>query len=107
MNRAILQKVTASFADVNLRQKDVSSAEENLNTAYKISKRSSSASARHQSETGRSLCGKQNFEKAIEAKKKVLKEDFVKENSQEKVNQIQELADIYIKKNDPKEAVDL
>ncbi|WP_276877907.1 histidine kinase [Chryseobacterium joostei] len=30
-----------------------------------------------------------------------------KENSQEKVNQIQELADIYIKKNDPKEAVDL
>jgi tetratricopeptide (TPR) repeat protein len=48
-----------------------------------------------------------NFDKAIEAKKKVLKENFVKENSQEKVNQIQELADIYIKKNDPKEAVDL
>lgn len=48
-----------------------------------------------------------NFDKAIEAKKKVLKEDFVKENSQEKVNQIQELADIYIKKNDPKEAADL
>jgi lipopolysaccharide biosynthesis regulator YciM len=48
-----------------------------------------------------------NYEKAIEAKKKVLKEDFVKENSQEKVNQIQELADIYIKKNDPEEAVNL
>jgi hypothetical protein len=31
----------------------------------------------------------------------------VKENSQEKVNQIQELADIYIKKNDPEEAVNL
>lgn len=48
-----------------------------------------------------------NFDKAIEAKKTVLKEDFVKENSQEKVNQIQELADIYIKKNDPEEAVNL
>ncbi|MEG2509506.1 MAG: histidine kinase, partial [Chryseobacterium sp.] len=41
----------------------------------------------------------------IKAKKEVLKEDFVKDNSQKKVEQIQELADIYIKKNDPKEAI--
>ncbi|MPS65735.1 MAG: histidine kinase [Chryseobacterium sp.] len=98
----------SQLADVNLKQKDVSSAEENLNTAYKISKREAPQQALAINQKLADLyVENKNFEKAIEAKKKVLKEDFVKENSQEKVNQIQELADIYIKKNDPKEAVDL
>lgn len=98
----------SQLADVNLRQKDVSSAEENLNIAYKISKKEAPQQALAINQKLADLyIENKNFEKAIEAKKKVLKEDFVKENSQEKVNQIQELADIYIKKNDPKEAVDL
>lgn len=98
----------SQLADVNLRQKDVSSAEENLNTAYKISKKEAPQQALAINQKLADLyVENKNFEKAIEAKKKVLKEDFVKENSQEKVNQIQELADIYIKKNDPKEAADL
>ncbi|PTT32572.1 histidine kinase [Chryseobacterium sp. HMWF028] len=98
----------SQLADVNLKQKDVSSAEENLNTAYKISKKEAPQRALAINQKLADLyVENKNFEKAIEAKKKVLKEDFVKENSQEKVNQIQELADIYIKKNDPKEAVDL
>ncbi len=98
----------SQLADVNLRQKNVSSAEENLNTAYKISKKEAPQQALAINQKLADLyVENKNFEKAIEAKKKVLKEDFVKENSQEKVNQIQELADIYIKKNDPKEAVDL
>lgn len=98
----------SQLADVNLRQKDVSSAEENLNTAYKISKKEAPQQALAINQKLADLyVENKNFEKAIEAKKKVLKEDFVKENSQEEVNQIQELADIYIKKNDPKEAVDL
>jgi len=98
----------SQLADVNLKQKDISSAEENLNTAYKISKKEAPQRALAINQKLADLyVENKNFEKAIEAKKKVLKEDFVKENSQEKVNQIQELADIYIKKNDPKEAVDL
>ncbi|THV58990.1 tetratricopeptide repeat-containing sensor histidine kinase [Chryseobacterium candidae] len=98
----------SQLADINLRQKDVSSAEENLNTAYQISKKEAPQQALAINQKLADLyVENKNFEKAIEAKKKVLKEDFVKENSQEKVNQIQELADIYIKKNDPKEAVDL
>ena len=98
----------SQLADVNLRQKDLSSAEENLNTAYQISKKEAPQQALAINQKLADLyVESKNFEKAIEAKKKVLKEDFVKENSQEKVNQIQELADIYIKKNDPKEAVDL
>ncbi|SIR13016.1 histidine kinase [Chryseobacterium sp. RU33C] len=98
----------SQLADVNLRQKDVSSAEENLNTAYQISKKEAPQQALAINQKLADLyVENKNYDKAIEAKKKVLKEDFVKENSQEKVNQIQELADIYIKKNDPKEAVDL
>ncbi|PWN59708.1 tetratricopeptide repeat-containing sensor histidine kinase [Chryseobacterium viscerum] len=98
----------SQLADVNLRQKDVSSAEENLNTAYKISKKEAPQQALAINQKLADLyVENKNYDKAIEAKKKVLKEDFVKDNSQEKVNQIQELADIYIKKNDPKEAVGL
>lgn len=37
----------------------------------------------------------------------MLKEDFVKKNSKKEVEQIRELADIYIKKNDPEEAIGL
>ncbi|NIF06894.1 tetratricopeptide repeat protein [Chryseobacterium sp. Tr-659] len=98
----------SQLADVNMQQKDMYKAEENLNTAYKISKREAPQQALAINQKLADLyVENKNFDKAIEAKKKVLKEDFVKENSQEKVNQIQELADIYIKKNDPNEAVDL
>ncbi|MBP2615754.1 histidine kinase [Chryseobacterium jejuense] len=98
----------SQLADVNIQQKDMYKAEENLNNAYKISKREAPQQALAINQKLADLyVENKNFDKAIEAKKKVLKEDFVKENSQEKVNQIQELADIYIKKNDPKEAVDL
>ncbi|MGU3373731.1 tetratricopeptide repeat-containing sensor histidine kinase [Chryseobacterium sp. M5A1_1a] len=98
----------SQLADINLQQKNIYKAEENLNNAYRISKKGApqQALAINQKLTDLYVENK-NFDKAIEAKKKVLKEDFVKDNSQEKVNQIQELADIYIKKNDPKEAVDL
>ncbi|WP_238640208.1 histidine kinase [Chryseobacterium elymi] len=98
----------SQMADVNIQQKDIPKAEENLNNAYVLSKKEAPQQAL---EINQKLTNfyieNRNFEKAIEAKKKVLKEDFVKENSQEKVNQIQELADIYIKKNDPEEAVTL
>ncbi|MDQ0065692.1 tetratricopeptide repeat-containing sensor histidine kinase [Chryseobacterium lathyri] len=96
----------SQMADVNIEQKDIPKAEENLNNAYVLSKKEAPQQALeiNQKLTNFYVDNK-DFEKAIEAKKKVLKEDFVKENSQEKVNQIQELADIYIKKNDPEEAV--
>lgn len=98
----------SQLAEVNIQQKDVSRAEENLNNAYKISKKEAPQQALAINQKLADLyVENKNYEKAIEAKKKVLKEDFVKENSQEKVNQIQELADIYIKKNDPGEAVNL
>lgn len=96
----------SQMADVNIQQKDIPKAEKNLNNAYVLSKKEAPQQAL---EINQKLTNfyveNKNFEKAIEAKKKVLKEDFVKDNSQEKVNQIQELADIYIKKNEPEEAV--
>nr|WP_284347482.1 histidine kinase [Chryseobacterium gallinarum] len=105
---AVLADSYSQLAEVNIQQKDVSKAEENLNNAYKISKKEAPQQALEINQKLANLyIENKNFDKAIEAKKKVLKEDFVKENSQEKVNQIQELADIYIKKNDPEEAVGL
>lgn len=98
----------SQLAEINLQQKDIYKAEANLNSAYVISKKGAPQQALAINQKLADLyVENKKFDKAIEAKKKVLKEDFVKENSQEKVNQIQELADIYIKKNDPKEAVDL
>lgn len=96
------------MADINIQQNDIPKAEVNLTNAYKISKKEAPQQAL---EINQKLTNfyveNKNFDKAIEAKKTVLKEDFVKENSKKQVEQIQELADIYIKKNDPKEAIDL
>lgn len=96
----------SQMAEVNIQQNNIPKAEENLNNAYVFSKKEAPQQAL---EINQKLTDfyveNRKFDKAIEAKKEVLKEDFVKENSQEKVNQIQELADIYIKKNDPAEAI--
>ncbi|SHL84996.1 tetratricopeptide repeat-containing sensor histidine kinase [Chryseobacterium polytrichastri] len=98
----------SQMADVNIQQKDIPKAEENLNNAYQVSKKGTPQQALEINQKLTNFyVGNKNFEKAIEAKKKVLKEDFVKDNSQEKVNQIQELADIYIKKDDAEEAIKL
>lgn len=98
----------SQMAEVNIENKNIPKAEENFNTAYKISKEEApqQALAINQKLTDFYVENK-NFDKAIEAKKSVLKENFVKENSQKKVEQIQELAEIYIKKNDPTEAIAL
>ncbi|WP_370896017.1 histidine kinase [Chryseobacterium gossypii] len=98
----------SQMADINIQQKDIPKAEENLNNAYKISKEQAPQQAL---EINQKLTdfyiGNKKFDKAIEAKKKVLKEDFVKENSKKEVEQIRELADIYIRKNDTDEAIRL
>lgn len=105
-NKEDLAAGYSQMAEVNIENKNIPKAEENLNTAYKISKEEApqQALAINQKLTNLYVENK-NFDKAIEAKKSVLKEDFVKENSQKKVEQIQKLAEIYIKKNDPKEAI--
>jgi len=98
----------SQMADVNLSQNNAAKAEENLVTAYKITKEEAPQQALQINKKLTDVYLKQNnFDKAIEVKKNILKEDFVKTNSQEKVNQIQELADIYVQKNDPKEAISL
>lgn len=105
-NKEDLAASYSQMADVNIEQKNIPKAEENFNSAYQISKKDAPQQAL---EINQKLTDfyveNKNFDKAIEAKKEVLKEDFVKDNSQKKVEQIQELAEIYIKKNDPEEAI--
>lgn len=107
-NKGDLAASYSQMADVNIQQKDIPRAEKNLNDAYKISKKEAPQQALeiNQKLTDFYVDNKK-FDKAIEAKKTVLEEDFVKGNSQKEVEQIQELADIYIKKNDPQEAINL
>jgi len=107
-NKEDLATGYSQMADVNIENKNIPKAEENLNTAYKISKEEApqQALAINQKLTDFYVENK-NFDKAIKAKKTVLEENFVKENSQKKVEQIQELAEIYIMKNDPEEAIAL
>lgn len=98
----------SQMADVNIQQNDIPKAEANLRNAYKISKKEAPQQAL---EINQKLTDfyveNKNYDKAIEAKKTVLKEDFVKDNSKKEVEQIQELADIYIKKDDIREAISL
>lgn len=98
----------SQMAEVNIQQNDMPEAEANLTSAYKISKKEAPQQAL---EINQKLTdfyvNNKKFDKAIEAKKTVLKEDFVKENSEKEIEQIRELADIYIKKNDPEEAIGL
>ncbi len=107
-DQADLAMSYSQMADVNIRKKNIQGAEENLNNAYKISKKDAPQQAL---EINRKLTDfyvkNKKFDKAIETKKKVLKEDFVRENSRKEVEQIQELADIYIRKNDTQGAIDL
>ena len=107
-NKDDLAKDYTNLADINVQQNNIPKAAENLGNAYEISRNSlpSQAIIINQKMTDLYVDNK-NFDKAIEVKKKVLKEDFVRDNSQEKVNQIQQLADIYLQKNDIEEAVDL
>ena len=107
-NKDDLAKDYTNLADINVQQNNIPKAAENLGNAYEISRNSlpSQAIIINQKMTDLYVDNK-NFDKAIEVKKKVLKEDFVKDNSQEKVNQIQQLADIYLQKNDIEKAVDL
>ncbi len=98
----------SQLADVNIRKKNIRQAEENLNNAYKISKKEAPQQAL---EINRKLTdlyvGNKKFDKAIETQKKVLKEAFVKGNSLNEAEQIRELADIYIRKNDTEGAIGL
>lgn len=108
VNAEELAKDYSNLADINVQQNNVPKAAENLNTAYEISRNSQPNQAIIINKKMADLyVTEKNFDKAIEVKKKVLKEDFVKENSQEKVTQIQELADIYLQKNDVEEAIKL
>ena len=81
-NKEDLAASYSQMADVNIEQNNIPKAEENLNNAYKISVKEApqQALAINQKLTD-FYVGNKNFDKAIEAKKEVLKEDFVKDNS--------------------------
>ncbi len=103
-----LSKDYTNLAEVNIQQNNIPKAAENLNNAYNISKETAPQQALQINQQMADLyVENKNYDKAISVKKQVLEEDFVKKNSKEKVNQIQELAEIYLKSNDKNNAENL
>jgi chemotaxis protein histidine kinase CheA len=97
-----------NMAEINVQQNNIPAATKNLENAYELSKKEEPAKALEiNRKTVDLLVEEKFFDKAIATKKEALNEDFVQENSQEKVTQIQELADIYLKSNDTETAVKL
>lgn len=103
-----LAKDYSNLAEINVQQNDVLKAAENLNNAYEIAKSSEPNQALiiNQKLTDLYVENK-DFEKAIEVKKKVLSEQFVKDNSQLKASEIQQLANVYLKTDNVAEAIKL
>lgn len=103
-----LSKDYTNLAEVNIQQNNIPKATENLNNAYNITKETAPQQALQINQQMADLyVENKNYDKAISVKKKVLEEDFVKKNSKEKVNQIQQLAEIYLKSNDKNNAENL
>lgn len=97
-----------NMAEINVQQNNIPAATKNLENAYELTKKEEPGRALEiNRKTVDLLVEQKSFDKAIATKKEALNEDFVQENSQEKVTQIQELADIYIKSNDTEKAVEL
>ena len=98
----------SNLAEINVQQNNVSKAAENLNNAYEIAKSSEPNQALiiNQKLTDLYVENK-DFDKAIEVKKKVLSEQFVKDNSQLKASEIQQLANVYLKTDNVAEAIKL
>lgn len=107
-NSGDLAKDYNNLADINLQQNNSPKAVENLTTAYELTKKNQQDQAIiiNQKMTDLYVENK-NFDKAIETKKEVLKEEFIIKDSRQRVIQIQELAKIYLQKNDVDEAVEL
>ena len=103
-----LTKDYSNLAEINVQQNNVSKAAENLNNAYEIAKISEPNQALIINQKLTDLYVENiDFEKAIEVKKKVLSEQFVKDNSQLKASEIQQLANVYLKTDNVAEAIKL
>lgn len=97
-----------NMAEIKVQQNNIPEATKNLNNAYELSKNKQPEKALEINQKAVDLLVEEKkFDKAIQLKKEVLKEDFVEQNSQEKVNQIQELAEIYLQNNDRGKAIQL
>ena len=103
-----LSKDYENMADIQVQQNNIPAATKNLENAYELSKKSEPEKALEiNQKTVDLLVEQKQFDKAIAKKKEAIKEDFVQQNSQEKVNQIQQLAEIYLKDNDNQKAREL
>lgn len=96
------------LAEVNSKNNEITEAKSNLDKAYLVNKNENPKKAIEiQNKISNLYVKEKEFDKAIVAKKELLKEDFVKNNSETKSQQLQELATLYQAKDNTNDAVSL
>jgi Histidine kinase/Tetratricopeptide repeat/Soluble NSF attachment protein, SNAP len=94
------------LAEYNLKNKDLISAENNLSNSFKtIKKENPEKAIAIQEKISDIYVKEKNFDKAIESKKDLIKEDFVQKNTEVKCKQLQELANLYSQKENSEDAL--
>ncbi|MFV0531450.1 MAG: histidine kinase [Flavobacteriales bacterium] len=98
----------SNLADFNLKENKPDSAISNYTQAYEIVKDKVPEKAIGYTQKIADVLVKNNqVDEAISLKEELLEKDFVKENSESEVSEYQSLANLYLTKQNEKEAIDL
>jgi tetratricopeptide (TPR) repeat protein len=95
------------LADYNLKNNGLSAAVQSYQSGYKLSQNNPEKARSFNQKITDVYVKQKNFTQAIETKKQVLQEPFVKNSSQIKASEITSLADIYIQKKEDSTAIAL
>ena len=95
------------MADIDLKNYGFAGAVQSYNNVYKLSQNKPELALRFNQKITDVYLKQKNFAQAIETKKQVLEEPFVKNSTQIKASEITSLADIYIQKKEDSTAITL
>ena len=95
------------MADIDLKSNGFTAAVQSYNLGYSLSKNKPELALRFNQKITDVYLNQGNFTQAIETKKQVLEEPFVKNSTQIKASEITSLADIYIQKKEDSTAITL
>lgn len=95
------------LADFNLRNNGLSEAVQSYQSGYQLAKNNPDQARSFNQKITDVYVKQKDFTQAIETKKQVLQEPFVKNSSQIKASEITSLADIYIQKKEDSTAITL
>ncbi len=107
-SRDELAESYSNLADLDLQENSPDSAIANYTQAYNITKNKAPKKAIEYTQKITDVLVENNqVDEAISLKEEVLQEDFIKQDSESEVSEIQSLADLYLTKQNQQEAINL